>query len=391
MRAPNQKPRKSLNLVRSLLAWFGQNARDLPWRRTTDPYAIWISEVMLQQTQVKTVIDYWTRWMKRFPDARALARARPQEVLKSWEGLGYYARARNAHAAARVIVQKFGGQFPAAFDDVLALPGVGRYTAGAVCSIALNQPRPIVDANAARVLCRIFGIRRHPHQKTANSQLWSLAQELVEVADSQADPTPPAETPAAATRTCSAFNQSLMELGALVCTPLQPQCAVCPVRHWCFAYDAGRVGQIPAPRPPARLTRRRFIAFIVQKKNRFLTRQRPAGAVNAHFWEFPNIEIGPAGKDLGALAHPFVLTEAAPCCRLFHSITRYRIELAAYRAELTEEAVKNRDMGVWRTAAQLRRIPLASSHRRILEHLADKSSTSRNDERSRCEGSQGKA
>jgi A/G-specific adenine glycosylase len=337
-------------------------------------------------------------------------------VLKLWEGLGYYARVRNAQAAAQVIVQKFGGRFPTAFDDVLALPGVGRYTAGAVCSIALNQPRPIVDANAARVLSRIFGIGADPRQKAANAQLWKLAQELVEVADrilpssleAGAVPCPPRDGITATVpppmpdqrsarpalrrplqtdtqhatrnsrhasritpthRTCSAFNQSLMELGALICTPLQPKCAVCPARPWCFAYQAGAVGQFPARRAPARVTRRRFIAFIVQKKDRFLTRQRPAGAVNAHFWEFPNIEIGLTAKGLDLLARPFVLTESAPCCRVCHTITRYRIELTAFRAELPEEALKNSGMGVWRTAAQMRRMPMTSAHRRILERL----------------------
>ncbi len=363
-----QNPRK---LVRSLLAWFGQNARDLPWRRTSDPYAVWISEIMLQQTQVKTVVNYWMRWMQRFPDARALARARPQEVLKLWAGLGYYARARNAQAAARVIAQKFGGQFPTAFDDVLALPGVGRYTAGAVCSIALNQPRPIVDANAARVLCRIFGIG-NPREKAAGAQLWRLAQELVELAHSEAERAHlQNEKVPDARRACSAFNQGLMELGALVCAPVQPACDICPARRWCFARETGRVHEFPVPNAPARLTRRRFIAFIVQKKNRFLARQRPLGGINAQFWEFPNIEIGLRATNLEALAGPFELDGPAPCCSVSHTITRHRIELAAYRARLPEGAAKSGALGVWRTAAQLRRMPLATAHRRILERLIE--------------------
>src|SRR5579872_7438421 len=211
-------------LVCSLLNWFCQNARDLPWRRTNDPYAIWISEIMLQQTQVKTVISYWTRWMEKLPNVETFARARPQQVLKLWEGLGYYARVRNAHAAAKEIVQKFSGKFPAKFDDVLALPGIGRYTAGALCSIAFNQPEPILDGNAARVLCRIFGIRHDPREKATNARLWRIARELVEAAARETH-TASASNGGDGIRPCSALNQALMELGALVCTPTQPKCS----------------------------------------------------------------------------------------------------------------------------------------------------------------------
>src|SRR3989475_10796852 len=176
---------KSLSLQPSafslepLLNWFKQNARDLPWRRTRDPYAIWISEIMLQQTQVKTVIPYWQRWMRRLPDVCALARARPDAVLKRWEGLGYYLRARNLQKAARTIVDRHGGRFPERFDEWVALPGIGRYTAGAICSIAFNQPTPVLDGNVIRVLTRVFGIAENPRRKETNASLWKLAQNLV--------------------------------------------------------------------------------------------------------------------------------------------------------------------------------------------------------------------
>src|SRR2546421_8141925 len=150
----NQKP-----VVRALLKWFGQHARDLPWRRTGDPYAIWVSEIMLQQTQVKTVVPYWERWMRDLPDITSLAKARSEKIHKLWEGLGYYTRVRNMQSAARLICEKHGGQFPRRFEDVFALPGIGRYTAGAICSIALNQPMPILDGNVIRVFTRLFGIR----------------------------------------------------------------------------------------------------------------------------------------------------------------------------------------------------------------------------------------
>ena len=180
-RTPNSKLRTpNLNrLVPALLDWFSANARDLPWRRTRDPYAIWVSEIMLQQTQVKTVIPYWKRWMRKLPSIEAVAKARSDKIHKLWEGLGYYTRARNLQKAAKQILEKHNGKFPDIFDDVLALPGIGRYTAGAICSIAFNQPTPILDGNVIRVLTRVYGIGENPHEKKTNARLWQLAEELV--------------------------------------------------------------------------------------------------------------------------------------------------------------------------------------------------------------------
>src|SRR6266850_5307439 len=169
-------------IAHTLLKWFGEHARDLPWRRTADPYAIWVSEIMLQQTQVKTVLPYWKRWMQALPDITALAKARPEKLHKLWEGLGYYRRVRNMQTAAKLIREKHDGEFPNNFEDVLALPGIGRYTAGAICSIAFNQPKPILDGNVIRVLSRLFGIGGNPREKETNKNLWRIAQALVEEA-----------------------------------------------------------------------------------------------------------------------------------------------------------------------------------------------------------------
>ncbi len=167
------------DIARDLLAWFLRNARDLPWRRTSDPYAIWVSEIMLQQTQVKTVMPYWKRWMRALPNLSALARAKPERLHKLWEGLGYYTRVRNLQRAAQCIREEHDGKFPRDFDDVLALPGVGPYTAGAICSIAFNQPKPILDGNVIRVLARLYGIAGNPRERKTNSRLWRIAEELV--------------------------------------------------------------------------------------------------------------------------------------------------------------------------------------------------------------------
>src|SRR6516162_2598609 len=240
-------------LVPLLLSWFAKNARDLPWRRTRGPYAIWVSEIMLQQTQVKTVIPYWERWLRELPTIKSVANASPDKIHKLWEGLGYYTRARNLQKAAKQIVEKHGGQFPQNFDDVLALPGIGRYTAGAICSIAFNQPMPILDGNVIRVLTRIFGIGKNPREKAINAKLWDLAEQLVLAAaahpihaeQSSQPKDPESSVPnrksqiANRKSQCSHLNQSLMELGALVCTARGPHCELCPVASHCSARRHG--------------------------------------------------------------------------------------------------------------------------------------------------------
>jgi len=359
------------------------NARDLPWRRTRDPYAIWIAEIMLQQTRVTTAIAYWQRWMQALPDVRAFARASPAQARKLWEGLGYYARVRNAHAAARVMVEKHGGEFPRTFAEALALPGVGRYTAGAVCSIAYNQPTAVLDGNVMRVLSRLFGVAGDPRKKPGNQRLWRLAEELVAAADClpQAGPEKGnmaasgrsvADGRKASGRNCGRMNEALMELGALLCTPRQPRCADCPLRRICFARRQGRQEEFPRLKPAAKTSRRRFAAFIVNKNGRFLARRRPPRGVNALLWEFPNVEIAPRDDfPAAAAAAPFVLTGTAPFWRGRHSIMQQRILLEAYRAELPGRAGPGAAAGVWRTRAQLERLAFTGAHRKILAALRE--------------------
>src|SRR5437762_1238476 len=259
-------------LVAPLLRWFARHARDLPWRRTRDPYAIWISEIMLQQTQVKTVIPYWRRWMRRLPDVRALARARSDAVLKLWEGLGYYLRARNLQKAARIIVDHHRGRFPETFEEILALPGIGRYTAGAICSIAFNQPTPVLDGNVVRVLSRVFGVAGNSQEKVTNKRLWRIAGELVQQAAEMKGNRP--RSGVRATRRCSHFNQSLMELGALICRPKEPKCSLCPIAKQCVAFQQDRVQELPRLSKRLPPTKRRFVAFVAEKRGRVLVRQR---------------------------------------------------------------------------------------------------------------------
>ncbi len=234
---------------------------------------------MLQQTQVKTVMPFWERWMHELPSIKAAANASLDKIHKLWEGLGYYTRARNLQKAAQIIVKEDGGRFPNRFDDVLALPGIGRYTAGAICSIAFNQPTPVLDGNVIRVLARIFGIAKDPREKETNKRLWQIAKELVNRAKATK-----------AKNACSHLNQSLMELGALICTPRNPQCAVCPAKKHCIAFHDDRIAELPNRSQRARTTARQFIAFVIGRDGKFLVCRRPAGVVNAHLWEFPNLE-----------------------------------------------------------------------------------------------------
>jgi A/G-specific adenine glycosylase len=384
---PICNPSRNGGLVRSLLAWFARNARDLPWRRTRSAYAVWVSEIMLQQTQVNTVLPYWERWMQALPDIGAVTRASPEAVHKLWEGLGYYTRVRNLQKTARLIQENHSGRFPEDFERVLALPGIGRYTAGAICSIAFNQPRPVLDGNVMRVLTRLFGIDGDPRLKPTNATLWQLAQGLADAASrvtASGSPGTPASagSPSLAdaassvvlSGSCSQLSQSLIELGALVCTPRQPRCGVCPVAKRCVARRQGRIEELPQRARRARTTPRRFVAFVIRKRGRLLVRQRPPGVVNAHLWEFPNIELAPAKAGLRRAARDVLGIEPArlePLCTIRHSITRYRITLQAFLVEGREGpgrpiAIRGR----WLNHRQLAPLPFAGAHKKILGHLA---------------------
>lgn len=371
----------STRMVPLVLDWFACHARDLPWRRTRDPYAIWVSEIMLQQTQVKAVLPYWRRWMEALPTVVALAKASPERIHKLWEGLGYYTRVRNMHEAAQQIVQKHRGKFPEDFDEVLALPGIGRYTAGAICSIAFNQPKPILDGNVMRVLTRGFGIDGDPREKRANARLWRLSEQLVEhVSVAYAsEPNSRRKLPGSGNEhsassiqhPVSRFNQAVMELGALICTARQPRCEVCPLRRLCVAFKNGSVHRLPRLKPRPRPTNRRFIAFVAQKRKRFLVRQRPAGVVNAHLWEFPNLEVVNGTVDLGQAAHQEIGARAGklePFFSLKHSITRYRITLDVFYMHALGDSVKSARCR-WADRATLARLPFSSAHRQIAARL----------------------
>lgn len=268
--------------ARALTRWFADAQRDLPWREAEnarDPYRVLVSEIMLQQTTVAAVIPFYRRFLERFPDVKALADADESEVLPLWAGLGYYSRARNLHKAAREVVTRHGGIFPQNYDDVLALPGVGRYTAGAVCSIAFDQKTPIVDANVARVLARVLCLEGDLKNSANQKRLWEAAELLVTAS------THPAQ-----------FNPAMMELGALICSPKAPQCEICPVSMFCCAFQAGRQEELPHTTPKKVEKQVHDVCLFIGNENGVLLRQRTAENTDRSWWrgmwELPRTTIG---------------------------------------------------------------------------------------------------
>ena len=258
---------------RALLAWYRRSARDLPWRRTRDPYRIWLSEVMLQQTRVETALPYYKRFLKEFRNVKALASAKQDRVLKLWQGLGYYSRARNLQKAARIIAGERHGRFPRTADEWQALPGVGRYTAGAVASIAFGERVPVLDGNVKRVLARLCAIEHRIDETVTISRLWSIAEALVPV------------------RNPGAFNQALMELGSSLCTPQKPRCGQCPLRACCRARAFGTEGRLPVRRKKKPVPHYDIVAGAICKNGRYLLGKRPLDGLLGGLWEFPGGKV----------------------------------------------------------------------------------------------------
>lgn len=347
-----------------LLDWYRRNRRDLPWRGESDPYRIWISEVMLQQTQVNTVIRYYDRFLERFPTVTALAAASLDEVLKIWQGLGYYARARHLHQAALEIVQKHGGYLPNNYAELHRLPGFGDYTAGAVASIAFGQATPAIDGNVKRVLARLCAIdtaiTRHP-----------AARQLKEVAAALVDPDQPSD-----------WTQALIELGALVCLPQTPDCWPCPLNQLCRARLQGRERALPVK--PARPARPHFdvTAAVISHNGRFLIAQRPPEGMLGGLWEFPGGKQK-EGESLAECLQREIREELGleiavgrPITIVKHSYTHFKITLHAFHCRLVSGQPQKLGVADWRWAslAELANFAFPRTDQQIIHALKKENS-----------------
>lgn len=252
-----------------LQRWYPGHARPLPWRRDDDPYHVWVAEVMLQQTRVVTVIPYYQRWMKCFPTLRSLARADQQQVLKLWEGLGYYSRARNLHNASRIIMQEYHGIIPSTVEELVQLPGIGRSTAGAIVSISFHQDKAILDGNVKRILSRLFDYAKPVNEPSSQKKLWLMAASVLPRGRA------------------GIFNQALMELGETICIPGKPICEHCPLAKECLAHQKGLQDQRPVRQSKPRVPHYEVVAAVISRNGKYLLAQRPPGKLLAGMWEFP--------------------------------------------------------------------------------------------------------
>lgn len=360
--SPGSIPLCSLPLIRrKLLRWFDRNCRALPWRASRDPYRIWVSEVMLQQTQVATVIPYYERFLDAFPTIADLAKADEQDVLKLWEGLGYYRRARDLHRAARLLVVDNGDTVPDDVEIWRELPGVGRYILGAVLSQAFDRRLPIVEANSKRVLCRLFGQTGELTNKTVVDWLWNTAEALLP------------------RKRVGDFNQALMEFGQVICTSSKPRCTQCPLAQACAARKTGAEELIPTRPPPKQIQDQREIAVVVRNRGKVLLTRRPASGRWANMWEFPRLAIE-TRESIEAAAQRIIADllgiEAAIGPELLtirHSVTRFRITLTALEAKYRAGRPKPSYYvdARWLTVAELRDYPVSRPQRQLAEELSN--------------------
>ena len=349
-------------IAERLLAWFARSARDLPWRRDRSPYRVWVSEVMLQQTQVDTVIPYYERFLERFPTVESLADAPLEEVLRIWEGLGYYARARRLHQAARQLVASNGGRLPQRFDQLEALPGVGTYTAGAVASIAFGRDVPAVDGNGRRVLSRLFGLREDITRSGTRRKLRALAADLLPGGQA------------------GAFNEALIELGATVCTPRSPSCRLCPLSGHCRAYAEGDQESLPVRRPRRKTPHYDVTAAVtVRADGAVLMAQRNVEDMLGGLWEFPggkceegeglpDCMVREMEEELGV-----IVEVGAPLTVVEHAYTHFRITLHAFWCRVRDGVPTCLDCAAvrWVQPEALDELPMSVADRKVVRALRD--------------------
>jgi A/G-specific adenine glycosylase len=344
---------------KGLLEWFEKNQRPLPWRKKYDPYEVWISEIMLQQTQVKTVLPYFDRWMKILPSIKSVAEVAEDTVLKLWEGLGYYSRARNIQKAARIMVEKFDGNLPSDYQDILALPGVGKYTASAIASIAFNQDYPVVDGNVIRVLSRLFLYSKDTRLPEADKQMWEWANQVLPKGKARYS------------------NQAMMEFGALQCTPSSPDCSSCPLASNCLAYKKGLVDQLPDRGPKKELKNIKVALAVIKKGDRVFIQKRPSKGLMAGLWEFPGGKIEKGESAVDAI-HREIREEVGISIknvrvikRIRHAYTSFKVDLHCFAAEHEEGRIRLKfaSEGKWVRISELAEYPFPAADVQLIAEL----------------------
>lgn len=367
---PEDYPR----LRRQLLRWYQAHQRDLPWRKTTDPYAIWVSETMLQQTQVATVIDYYHRFLAAFPTVQALAAADEQAVMAQWQGLGYYRRARQMQAAAQRVMTDFAGDFPQDLDSILSLPGIGRYTAGAIASFAYGMRAPILEANTARLFSRLTLLRESPKTSASQKMLWEFAEAILPQRGG-----------------ARLLNQAVMELGSLMCTPQKPKCDQCPLQQLCPTHAAGLEHHIPIVSLKPKVTELTHVLVVIRNRRGVLMRQNLTGEWWQGLWDFPRVDIAKIKLDNCGRYNPRAIPEKNLefvrqamsetyhlICQptrflqaLKHSVTRFRIKLECYEASVGDGF--QLDMpGRWEWVSAHAEVPLNASAKRLMGSVLSK-------------------
>ncbi len=341
-----------------LLGWFRRHRRDLPWRKTKDPYRIWISEIMLQQTTVPAVIPYYMKWMKLFPTVQSLAKASLQQILKAWQGLGYYQRAKNIHKTSKIIIKCFKGKIPDTYDELVKLPGIGSYTAGAILSIAYNKRFTVLEANSIRVLSRILCIEK-PINNQTEKQLNAFQIQLLPL------------------RSSGHFNQALMELGSLVCQNKNPLCLKCPVKSFCLAYQQGEQELIPHQKQRKKVKKIEAVIGIIRKNNKILIQKRPPKGLLADLWEFPGGKIKSGESKERALRRELKeelgieIDGVTFFQKVNHSYTHFRVTIYAYLCHASRPQVLA-DIPAhcrWAAKREMKRYPFPSGSARIVDYL----------------------
>jgi A/G-specific adenine glycosylase len=368
---------KVVDYAPPLLKWFDRNQRDLPWRRNQTPYRVWISEIMLQQTQVKTVVNYYRRFLKRFPTVQSLAEANEAEVMQLWEGLGYYRRARQLHAAAKVIVQDHGGEFPTEFVQALRLPGIGRYTAGAILSIAMDQRLPILEGNTIRLYSRLFALRTDPRLPINQKKLWEFAESILPE------------------KRVGDFNQALMELGSEICKPKEPTCPQCPLMAICPTFAQGLQQRIPAAGKRINYESVTEAIVLLKRNEKFLIRQCQSGGRWDGLFDFPRFRLeGGLNFAQRNQTEPNedsqVLQEQVKRqiglevelkqleWQRKHAVTRYRICLIVFQSLRLSGRLSGKGSNFrWVTLDQLENIPLSVTARELVRWLQDNKQVNR--------------